>query len=230
MFNLSGYNSEEEVAKTVSMACDIDIDIINEFLPIILRYYYTLIESDEGFECCYFCLNDKYSVSRHTVTEACYKVRSYCLEKLISKKMYRVSFDAYGILLFKLFLAYLSGGIEGVIFSSIEQIIEYLITGNIHLSDEETCVLYTILLDANCFNGYFDENYLYEKYYKDLGKREDTCIFNVIEVNCFFNEDINRCVLSQEKLKKIFENLERKKVLKLNTIGKYRINRFRVIE
>lgn len=231
MYNLSSYNSKEEVAKIVSMACGIDIDtIINEFLPIILQYYHTLIENDEGFECCYFCLNDKYSVARLTFTEACYKTSSYDLEKLISKKIYRVSFDAYGVLLFKLFLAYLSSGIGGAIFSIIEQIIEYLITGNIQLSNEETCVLYTILLDSNCFKGYFDENYLYRQYYKGLGNREDTCFFNMTEMKCLFNKDINRCVLSQEKLKKIFEKLERKKILKLNTIGKYRINRFRVIK
>ncbi len=225
MHRFRRYSSQDEIAEIVSTASGLDICTVKDFLPIILKYYHTLIEKGENFECCYFNLNDNYSTdeSLYTSLRFEYRVISYTMEKLINENLYRISFDSYGILLLKICVAYISGGISGVMFSSIEHFIEYLIKSNVNLSNTQVCVLYTILLDSKCNYEYFDEDYLYEKYYKGLSEREDTCLFNLTEIKCIFNEDINRCIISKGNLKKLLEKLEHKKILEQNEIGKYRI-------
>lgn len=223
MFELSIDNSDEEVSQIVSDVSGIDKYIIEEFTSIVLKYYDTLIETNDNFKCCYFHLNSEYCRNKYSSVGASYKIKSYCLDKLIGTNTYRISFDSYGIFLFKLFCSFVSGGISKAAFMSLQSFVEYLITSNTKLSDVESCILYTILLDLKCRNAYFDAGCLYKKYYEKLNKRHDTCLFNLSEVRCFYNEYDNRCKISKNDFDKVLCELVNKKALESSETGKYKV-------
>lgn len=135
MFELSMYNGKKEISQIVS-----DVSGIEEFTSIALKYYDTLIETNDNFKCCYFILNNKYSPNKDSSVVAEYKIKSYCLDKLIDTNTYRISFDSYGILFFRLFCSFVSGGISKIAIKSLQSFVEYLITSNVKLSDVETCI------------------------------------------------------------------------------------------
>lgn len=129
------YNGKKEISQIVS-----DVSGIEEFTSIALKYYDTLIETNDNFKCCYFILNNKYSPNKDSSVVAEYKIKSYCLDKLIDTNTYRISFDSYGILFFRLFCSFVSGGISKIAIKSLQSFVEYLITSNVKLSDVETCI------------------------------------------------------------------------------------------
>lgn len=214
------FYSKEEATNIIELVSEFSKNESEEFISIMSRHYNPFIILEDGYNLCSFFNEEKEKSNRYIYE---YRLNTYDIEKIINDKTYRISFDSYGILLFKLFVSYISGGISSVVFMSLESIVEYLMTSNVKLDNIQTCILYTILLDERCRKEYFDADYLYNKYYKELKNNNDTCMVNFTEIKCLYNEYCNRCVISKKDISDILKRLEQKRILISNEIEKYKI-------
>lgn len=124
------FYSTEEAIKIIELLSDLNIQESEEFVSIMEGYYNAFIVLEDNYIECYFSEKENGKVDTSVIKHE-YRIVTYDIEKIINDKIYRISFDSYGILLFKLFVSYISGGISGAIFMSLESIVEYLMTSNV---------------------------------------------------------------------------------------------------